>query len=558
MARSRLGPLALETKLGSAAAGSSVWRAIHIEQRKNLAVKIFNLPFGGTSEARHEFAREWETLKRLRHPSIARCYGGGFEEHDAYLAYELVDGESLDERIERRSRLPWETVLDEAEALADALNYAHERQIVHGNLTPDKIRLAGLNPMILDFRVDRYGSSYRSTKSPTPFELCFRAPELIEDPQQLSPKADLYSFGAILYYELTGRTPVDGDTVEEVAAAAAFETPAKVGSIAMDCPVWLSTLTEQLLAKDPMSRPHGAAAVRLALAEVRKRAAEGIGVAQHATSGFSALRVDVDKAEAEALLGKVKDDERPSSDDGTAFYERSWFLILMLVLMAAATIWYLQPLSEGELRARAEQLMATGDRTSMGKAKDQYLEKLVRDYPEGEHAQWASEQIELVEMMEAEHQLNLKLSRGGKPSSEGERLYAAARNYEQFGDAATALEKYKALATLLEDEPSQRPFVNLARRQVAQIKAKSGQVGEGQEIVSSKLKEADQLYAQGMVLEARTIWHSVIDLYEGNLEMAPFVTTAQRRLESTEAEGTGRSAATPADSNVPVGPVGNG
>ena len=95
MPRSRLGPLAIESRLGDHPSQSSVWRAIHVQQQKAIAVKVFQAPFGGTPEARAELAREWEILKKLSHPAIVRCFGGGFEETDAYLAYELIEGETL-------------------------------------------------------------------------------------------------------------------------------------------------------------------------------------------------------------------------------------------------------------------------------------------------------------------------------------------------------------------------------------------------------------------------------------------------------------------------------
>src|SRR5690606_34291646 len=132
MPRSRLGPLALESKLGDYPSQSLVWRAIHVEQQKAVAVKVFSVPFGGTPESRALLAREWEKLKRLNHPAIARCYGGGFEDNDAYLAYELIEGQTLASQLERRSRLAWDAVLDFAIPIAEALVVAHGKGICHG------------------------------------------------------------------------------------------------------------------------------------------------------------------------------------------------------------------------------------------------------------------------------------------------------------------------------------------------------------------------------------------------------------------------------------------
>ena len=166
MPRSRLGPLAIESKLGDHPSQSSVWRAIHVQRKRAVAVKIFAAPFGGTPEAREEFSNEWERLKQLQHPALVRCFGGGFEDSEAYLAHELIEGPTLSSELEQRTRLSWEAVLDLAEPLADALNYLHEREIVYGGLQPDKILFAGLSPVLIDVRIDRVHSVYRSTRPP--------------------------------------------------------------------------------------------------------------------------------------------------------------------------------------------------------------------------------------------------------------------------------------------------------------------------------------------------------------------------------------------------------
>ena len=121
-------------------------------------------PFGGTPEARSAFAAEWEVLKQIQHPAIVRCYGGGFEETDAYLAHELIEGPTLASELERRSRLSWESVLDLAEALTGALEALHEKEIMYGVLQPEKVLFAGLSPVLIDVRVDRANSLYRTSR----------------------------------------------------------------------------------------------------------------------------------------------------------------------------------------------------------------------------------------------------------------------------------------------------------------------------------------------------------------------------------------------------------
>lgn len=533
MPASRLGPLAIESKLGDHPSQSSVWRAVHVRQRRAVAVKVFSVPFGGTAEAREAFAEEWERLKRVQHPAIARCYGGGFEGPKAYLAHELIEGETLAAQLERRGRLPWEAVLDMAEPLVDALEYLHGRGIVHAAIHPDKILIAGLSPVLIGVRACDPETPYRSGRPPGPGILAVRPPEQIRDPGERTPRGDLYSLAATLHWALTGRPPIDGDTPEEVARNVATQTPVSAASVATDTPVWLDRLLSQLLEKKPASRPHGAASVRLALAEVRRRAASRAGVAEHASSGFSPLAVtdQSQKDEARRLLGREPIDvDDPKTDDGSEWYEKSWVLVLALLALLGVIAYAAWPLSEDAMRRRAEALIEQETRSSLSRARISYLEPMLARFPDGDHTEWAGEQIERVEMVEAEHALSVKIKRNLPLRNEAERLYAEAQRYERFGDVATALDQYRGMVILLSDEPRYRPFVNLARRQIAHIERDGIGQDEAGEIIRAKLDEADQELRRGRVVAARRIWYGIVELYGNNDNVAPLVSQAQNQL----------------------------
>lgn len=532
MPRSRLGPLALESKLGDNPSQSLVWRAIHVELRRAVAVKVFSTPFGGTAEGREAFSQEWETLKQLQHPAIARCYGGGFEETDAYLAYELIEGETLAQQLERRGRLNWDSVLDFAIPIAEALAAAHATGICHGAISPGKIIFAGLSPVLIDFRVDRVRSVYRNPRPLSSLEMALQPPEVIHDPAAISPHGDIYSLGAMMFLSLTGRPPISGETPQTVARNVITEVPPKAASIVLDCPVWVSTVVQQTLEKDATSRPHDARALAMALVEARRRSSGLSGVAEHVSSGFSALQMtkQKDKDEARKLLGLELLHEEEESRDATPYHENWWFLVSALVGIFGFFTWLVWPLNESQLRARAEALIAEETRSSLEQAKNSYLIPLIRRFPEGESTQWAEDQIDNIEMIQTEHALSVKIKRNFPLRDEGERLYAEAQRFERFGDTATALDKYRSMETLLANDPKYEPYVNLAKRQVAMIRGQTTVVGEAARIVKTKLVEADQLFRQGNVVAARDIWYSVIELYGDNADVAPLVQTAQERL----------------------------
>ncbi|MBP90499.1 MAG: hypothetical protein CMJ64_27960 [Planctomycetaceae bacterium] len=142
MEKSRFGPFALEGRLDEQGE-SSVYRAIHLGQKRMVAVKMFSAPLAKSNPvAKQALVSEIETLKKLTHWNVVRCYGGILEEMEGCLAYELVEGESLAELLERRSRLAWETVVDYAYQITSGLECAHEQGVAHHDLQPEKILIA--------------------------------------------------------------------------------------------------------------------------------------------------------------------------------------------------------------------------------------------------------------------------------------------------------------------------------------------------------------------------------------------------------------------------------
>ncbi len=535
MTRSRIGPLALESPLGER--GSNVFRAVHMQQRAQVVVRVFSVPLGLTPESKQEFADQLESLKSLRHSGIVRCYGGGFDAKDAYLVYELAKGESLNKLLKRRERLPWESILDYGLQLCEALKYSHELGWIHGRIRPDKIIVSedGNIVKICDFR--------RGPGAPTPLalgQLAYSAPETLIHQPCFNAATDLYSVGAVLYHGITGQPPFVGDDFDSLKQEINNTHVPPVASIVFDCPVWLSSIVEQLLHKDPLRRPFTAAATAMALREAQRRASDGMGVAEHALSGFSALQLNTNKAEAALALGRKKKKKRRPDDEDS--YDKPSLLerpIVLLGLLAAAIciigfmIW---PAGEKTLRARAERLMESDDVSSHNDARDKYLFPLIERFPGSENAIWAEEQLDLIAMENAEAKIQSNRRFGRDPSTEGERKYVEAFfDFEQFGDRITALQKYKGIVSLLKTEEKERPFVNLARRQIAKIESEPANGTEDlRRFLLEKIEKADVMYKNGDAFGAKQIWDGIINLYSGNRELLPIVEKAQARIGKTK------------------------
>ena len=252
MNASRIGPFALEEKLGRQQ--SSVYRAIHLQQRRQVALKVFAIPLAANVHARNEFSDEMALLKRLQVPQVVKCFGGVLEKGHGYIAQEIVEGEPLSAVVGRRTRLSWEQAVDFAEEIATALQAAHELELSHHDLVPDKILVTTDERIkVLDFRRDREKNPFCLTSQKrTKERLSFQSPEQIRG-DAAGPKADLYALGCLLFYMLTGQPPFTG-TAEEIAQKQQNEIPPRVSTLVLDCSIWLDPLVAQLLEKDPAKR----------------------------------------------------------------------------------------------------------------------------------------------------------------------------------------------------------------------------------------------------------------------------------------------------------------
>jgi eukaryotic-like serine/threonine-protein kinase len=528
MAKSRIGPFALEAPLSLGGTSGQVFRGIHLEQRKLAALRVFPIPMGMTPESRQAFATQLEQLKQLRHPGIVRCYGGGFDTRKAYLAYQLVEGESLDQLLERRERLPWETALDFSQQLAQSLQYAHQMGWIHGRLKPDKVIVASDGSVkISDWRRDAI-SSMIGTSQPTTEVQQYAAPELL-DGSPPDEKCDLYSLGALMYLMLTGHPPFAseaGDTGQVKRQSA----PPDVGAVVMDCPIWLNAIVKQLLDADPKQRPFSATALQLAFKEAQRRQSEGVGVLQHATAGFSPLRLPTDRAEAERVLGVKRKRKR---QDETPLLERTWVLLLGLAAAVGAIVWFLLPLSENTLRARAERLLppASEQWQDWNQARDAYLHQIMDRFPQGTHSEWAGSHIAWVDARETERRLQRENRLNRRSGwTDAERQYWSAREYEEFGDLLAALDRYRALVALYSSDAETASIVYLADEGIRRIRSQGRIRSRQQEFVASRLEDAEQAYQQARLIAAREIWESIVELYSDDQELAPQVAIAQQRL----------------------------
>tara|TARA_R110002111_G_scaffold247140_2_gene310047 strand:+ start:46244 stop:48349 length:2106 start_codon:yes stop_codon:yes gene_type:complete len=270
----QLGQYALEEKLGEGGMGV-VYRGRHAMLRRPTAIKLLDIE-KTTDEAVARFEREVQLTSQLNHPNTIAIYDyGRTPEGVFYYAMELLEGINLDDLVKQFGALPENRVVHLLKQIAGSLAEAHSLGVIHRDVKPANIFLThrgGVYDFIklLDFglvkAVDgREQASLTSTNSMagTPMYL---SPEGINRPDSVDARSDLYAFGAVAYYLLTGTTVFDGDSIIEICMKHTQEQP-ETPSKRLGKPVSqeLEQMVMQCLEKDPAKRPQSAAEIVQAL-----------------------------------------------------------------------------------------------------------------------------------------------------------------------------------------------------------------------------------------------------------------------------------------------------
>ncbi len=212
------------------------------------------------------FRREADALRKLNHPNIVAAYDTFEHEGQRYIAMEYIDGGSLQETLNERQRLSIKQTLEIALDLADALTRAHRLQIIHRDLKPANVLLTtDGSPRLTDFGVAHMGKQEGLTQTGlaigTPE---YMAPEVLNG-DTVDERADIWSFGVMLYEMLLGSRPFSGNSLGQIVTAILTQPVPDLESLRPDLPVALVDLLYRMLAKELEGR---IPSVRLVGAEI--------------------------------------------------------------------------------------------------------------------------------------------------------------------------------------------------------------------------------------------------------------------------------------------------
>ncbi|RIK76769.1 MAG: hypothetical protein DCC67_13445, partial [Planctomycetota bacterium] len=475
-------------------------------------------------------------LQKLVHPNIVRYYGGAMDNGQPYLAMELVEGESLRCVLDRRGRLAWETTADIAEAICEALQYAHGAGWVHQRLTPSRIMLlpsGGVKALGFDCQLADH-DEVLGLRSPMTVA-SYLAPEAFRGKQSAGmPTADMFSLGVIMYECLTGELPWKAASPAELVQARRTAPAPRVSATVLECPVWLDVLVARLLETKRGIRLATADATRRAIVDAKRKVAEGMGAAQQAWSGRQgALTVDRDRQEISQLRRRQLAESH--SREESPFYERTWFLALCLGALVAAGAWLMWPKNELQLFAEIQAKMSS-ERAADWYDAQKDIAELRRRFPETQFADKLAAYEEKAAMNHAIEAVKNLERFGRTPTSEAQKHYAEAWRQERFGDLVTAWRGYEqTIAKVPPEAPLEvRVYAALAREGIARIKAAPAQQRDAAELVRVKLEEARRLIADGKRLAARVLLDDLISLYDGKPQVRDLVEEARREMSQLD------------------------
>jgi serine/threonine-protein kinase len=235
-----------------------------------LALKAIDLSIGyessGLESTMESFLREATIAGSLSHPNIVTVFDVGETDGLAYIAMEYVRGHHLSEFGAPERLLPVATVLDLISRAADALDYAHRRNVVHRDIKPANIMYDSLsnNLKITDFGIAKLIDANRTRTGIVLGTPAFMSPEQLEG-KNVNGHTDLFALGVSLYQLLTGQLPFRGASMTNLMFVIANEPHQSVTSVRNGLPTWLDAVIDRALAKDPAERFETAAEMAAAL-----------------------------------------------------------------------------------------------------------------------------------------------------------------------------------------------------------------------------------------------------------------------------------------------------
>ena len=208
--KQHIGRYEIFAELGQGAMGI-VYQALDPNIERIVALKVLRPDLTSDTEFRQRFRREVRSVGMLNHPGIVTIFDAAEHGTDVFLVMEYLDGQTLEELIKTGSFLSLARVCDIAVQICDALEYAHQTQVIHRDIKPSNIILLPDGQVKLtDFGIARVMAEPRLTRTGIVGTLDYMSPEQAQD-HDVDRRADIYALGVVLFEMLTGHPPFQAD-----------------------------------------------------------------------------------------------------------------------------------------------------------------------------------------------------------------------------------------------------------------------------------------------------------------------------------------------------------
>lgn len=223
---------------------------------RDVAVKILHQQYQRDADFVERFRREARSAARLSNSNIINIFDVGISSGQNFMVMELVEGETLKQKIRDEGTLTLTDTLRISKDVASALEHAHENSIVHCDIKPHNI-LIGSNgrAKVADFGIARAVTSATASFTGSVMgSVHYFSPEQASG-SLITPKSDIYSLGVTMYEMLTGKFPFDAETPVAIAMKHINETPEPIHDLRRGVPLQLENLIFRMLRKNPIDRP---------------------------------------------------------------------------------------------------------------------------------------------------------------------------------------------------------------------------------------------------------------------------------------------------------------
>ncbi len=234
---------------------ATVFRATEIALEREVAIKVMSMATASTPDAFERFRREARMAAALSHPHIVPIYAIGEDPSLAFFAMKFIEGRGLDQILRAEGAQSIQSVALTIGVVGKALNYAHERGVVHRDVKPANIMVGNDGwTFVTDFGIAKRDDAQALTQAGTVIGTpAYMSPEQFNG-QSVTGAADQYSLGVVAFEMLTGRAPFDGPSLGEVMRGHLLDPVPPIRTLRLDVPVGVAAVVTRMLEKEPAKR----------------------------------------------------------------------------------------------------------------------------------------------------------------------------------------------------------------------------------------------------------------------------------------------------------------